>query len=330
MDNYSESVRPQRIVLIGAGKWMRSHHLPVVRRLEDQGILEIAGIWNRTKRTAVELAEEYQVSRVYDSLNEVTDDASLDGAVVCVSREAVYGVVARMRNRALPLLVEKPPGNSSEEGRRLAELIGDRAIVGFNRRYAPVVERFRTIALENSPVHYVDCQFTRTLRTDPRFVSETGIHGINLLEWLLGPVTEVVARAHAGTGTRNRKAQEVYHWQAMLTFDSGSFAHVSFLPRAGFSGERYTAYMQDRTVVLDYGCHFCDDTVSRISVYDARSEKPGWTEEYAEKDRFKREGFINEYNEFIELMRRGTASRSTLDSSWNSLRVCEEIESASG
>ncbi|MFW6368788.1 MAG: Gfo/Idh/MocA family protein [Spirochaetota bacterium] len=314
------------IALIGSGKWMRSHHLPLARRLEDQGELVIAGLWNRTVSTARTLAGLHGVSHVYESIEELLADQSVTGAVVCVSKEAVYRVLSRIASRGWPLLVEKPPGNSVEEAQHLTDMIGDRAIVGFNRRFAPSVGRFKALLEESAPVYHIECQFTRRKRSDSRFVTETGIHAIDLIRWLLGPVSSVHARAYTAKAV-DGGAPVISHWHASLEFDCGASAHISFLPHSGFSGERYTAYAPDRTIVLDYACYHCDGSESRVTSYNADGEISTFERMPGECDPYREEGFVHEYHAFLDLVAGGTPSISTVSSACSSLEIAEQIQS---
>lgn len=325
MSSPSTRNRPPRIALIGAGKWMRSHHLPIVRRLEEQGALTIAGLYNRTVETARELSRQHGISRIYESLNELVSDESLDGVVVCVGREAVYRVLAQIAACPLPLLVEKPPGNSVEEATQLSEMIGDRAIVGFNRRFAPSVTRFRELLESSEPVLHMECQFTRRMRNDEHFVIESGIHGVDLIQWLSGPVAQVRVTASPQKAVSDIRSRVPY-WDASLQFESGATAHMTFVPRAGFAGERYTAYAADRTIILDFGCHFCDVTASRVRSCEASGETITYEFGSCPRDPFLAEGFIHEYHAFLDLITHGAPSASTFSSACASLQICEEIE----
>ena len=178
-----QSRRELSLALIGAGEWVERYHLPTIKRLSDQQNVSIAGIWNRTRAKAEKLARDFDLPKVYGDLQEVIDDHEVDCLAIAVNSRAVGQILRTLAVRDLPLICEKPPGADAAEARELAALITRTNVVAFNRRYMPLNQRFKEF-VDREHIEFVECSFYRRRRDVEEFITETGIHGINLLEYL--------------------------------------------------------------------------------------------------------------------------------------------------
>src|SRR5436309_1353008 len=83
-------------------------------------------------------------TRTYADFRRMLDEVRPDGVWVLVSVPATFAVTAECLRRGFDTLLEKPPGLRTEETRELASLaerLGCRAMVAFNRRFNPYVRR---------------------------------------------------------------------------------------------------------------------------------------------------------------------------------------------
>lgn len=130
--------KPRPIVIVGAGGIVRDAHLPAYRKAG----FTIAGIVNRDRVKAVELAGAFDIGTVFDDLDE---------AVASAPDEVVYDIAlpasSHPRTLArLPLgssvLLQKPMGESLTEAQKIRDICHERklnAAVNFQLRYAPGV-----------------------------------------------------------------------------------------------------------------------------------------------------------------------------------------------
>ncbi len=322
--------RAVRLAFVGAGGWMSRYHLPAAGRLQERGEITMAGIWNRTPEKAARLAEAFSIPRVYESLAELCADPDLDGIVVVVSRVSVYEVMMQLAGSRCPLFVEKPPGDTPQQAEQLAETFGTRCMVGFNRRFVAFHERFAELVEAAPEVHLVECRFTRRGRDDPRFVTESGVHSVNFLEWLLGPITDLQADRYPDP------EGGWLHWRATVRFSSGPTGHLVFLPRSGYACEHYTVHARNRSLTLECATPYSDDSENRIIIRE-QPHRPG--SQNAPKvtvltddteDELERGGFMDEYREFVALVRSGRPSSSGLYESVSSVRISHAIERGGG
>ncbi len=333
-----------RLAFVGASEWMERYHIASALRLREEGLLELHGIWNRTREKARRLAGVYGIGRVYERPEEIVGDANVDGIVVVVSREAAYEILVRLTATRAPILCEKPAGDTPEQARSLGELFDDRGLVGFNRRFAPIVEQFRDrIVGCSGPPYLAECTFARRDRRDPRFITESGVHAVDLLQWLLGPVRSVDPSAiGGGPPAEGRSAADPHTAQsrsatgvplsrrALLRFESNVEAWVSFLPRVGYASERYTVHVPDRTLQLDYGGAYLDSDRSRIMVrrHIAGSEPQVEQIDDRTTDPLESGGFLGEYRAFLDHIGTGKPVRSTFRTAARSVELSHEIEQA--
>lgn len=317
-------MRTIRIAVLGAGEWACARHLPALRALSGEagreaGIdLRIAGIWNRTRDRALRAARAFELPRVYDSLDQVVDDHHLDCFSVLVHPSALSGIVDRLRERRLPIFCEKPPGMTYAESLALARKIHEPNLVAFNRRYMPIGRRYRQMVKELADVYFAECRFYRSGRVIRRFVLETGVHGINFMEFLLGPIREV------GTETLGAPSRGARPRVCRVRFDSGVQGILKFFPSCGSSVERYEVHGKDTSLYLHVPMEYTTDHPGRIIVHRNGREESGVEDESREV--LTAEGFLAEYLDFFTAVADRSPTVSDLNSACNTMRIAEAVE----
>ena len=68
-----------RLGLIGAGKNTRDRHIPGFQKVEG---LEIAAVANRSRASSQSVADQFNISGVYDNWQELLEDPGIDA--VCI------------------------------------------------------------------------------------------------------------------------------------------------------------------------------------------------------------------------------------------------------
>ncbi|GJM62894.1 Gfo/Idh/MocA family oxidoreductase [Persicobacter diffluens] len=126
------------IYIIGAGGIVRDAHLPAYQKVHFQ----VAGITNRTRQRAEELAERFQIPSVYDTVEEMVADAP---------EHAVYDLTL-MPNQFVPtleklpdgaaVLIQKPMGDDYQQTLDILEVCRRKklkAAINCQLRFAPYV-----------------------------------------------------------------------------------------------------------------------------------------------------------------------------------------------
>jgi predicted dehydrogenase len=116
------------IVLAGArghGRW----HLDNIRRLQDKGIVRLAGICELTPLTAGELPEGLGTPRQSPDFGALLDSTGATAAVICTPIPTHTDLALTAAERGVHILLEKPPAPSYAEFRRMADGVAAAGVV---------------------------------------------------------------------------------------------------------------------------------------------------------------------------------------------------------
>jgi predicted dehydrogenase len=320
-----ESRRELRLAFIGAGEWVEKYHLPTIKRLSGRQIVSITGIWNRTRPKAEKLARDFDLPKVYEDLQEVIDDREVSCLAVAVNSRAVGQILRTLAIRELPLLCEKPPGADSAEARELAELITSTNVVAFNRRYMPVNQRFKEF-VDGEQIEFVECSFYRRHRDVEEFITETGIHGINLLEYLFGEICKVETERWKVPGT------STYNWLAHLCFSSGLRGLLKFFPFSGINMEKVEVNGRDVTASVTAAHPLTDarEGFIRTERHDDNGEPVVQILDQKDLDPLCAGGFEGEYRDFLAALQENRRTLSNFQNAWQSVVIAEAVQNGGG
>ncbi|MER5434574.1 Gfo/Idh/MocA family oxidoreductase [Streptomyces sp. NPDC002588] len=122
------SSRSIDIVLAGArghGRW----HLDNIRRLQDKGIVRLAGICELTPLTADEIPEGLGTPEQSADFGALLDATGARVAVICTPIPTHTDLALMAAERGVHLLLEKPPAPSYAEFRRMADGVAEAGVV---------------------------------------------------------------------------------------------------------------------------------------------------------------------------------------------------------
>lgn len=113
-----EDVRPVRLALIGLGMATRPH----LEALADPTCgAEVAGLYNRTRARA-EAAADSRGYRVFDSLDEIANDADVEGVILTTPPDQRLEIVETMARAGKHILMEKPVERTVAAALNLVEI----------------------------------------------------------------------------------------------------------------------------------------------------------------------------------------------------------------
>ena len=244
-----------RVGFVGAGNYASSMLLP---HLAKHPGVDLARVATRRSLSAVNAQRRFGFGESGTDADAVIEDPSLD-AVFIVTRHSSHAELAcRALEAGKAVFVEKPLALSGEELDRVLATVdatdNDRILVGFNRRYAPLLVEMRARFGESSEptnARYLvnagrlapDSWYRDSNVQGSRFVGEGG-HFVDTLSWWIGsdPV-EVVTMPAAGPD----------ELQMSLRYDDGSLATITYLTNAHrrFPKETFEASRGGRTARLD-------------------------------------------------------------------------------
>ena len=183
-----------RIGFVGAGNYASSMLLPHLARLGTANLAHVA----TTKSLSAENAQQkFGFTTASTDSDAVFNDESLD-AIFVVTRHATHAkLVCRALETGKAVFVEKPLALTRDETDAIAEAIiktgNDRLMVGFNRRFAPLLTAMRSDfggLAASSNIRYLvnagklaaDSWYLNEEAEGSRFAGEGG-HFIDTLSW---------------------------------------------------------------------------------------------------------------------------------------------------
>ena len=141
-----------KFCMIGCGEHAVSSHGPALALyVASRPGLELAGCCDVDASKAEQFRERFGFSRAYTDIDAMLDAERPDAAALVVPVRLTCDIGARVLSRGVPLLIEKPPGETVREVDCLmaaarAGGCGGREVphqVAFNRRYVPLLAELR-------------------------------------------------------------------------------------------------------------------------------------------------------------------------------------------
>ena len=244
-----------RVGAIGCGGRGRGH-LACLQSFED---VELVAVCDPAPESLDRAGSEFGVARRYSDAGALLDGEELDAVIVAtpahLNAEAALGCLAR----GIDTLLEKPPGMSAAETRRLrdaAERSGARGMVAWDRRFNPFVLEARKAIEERGPIVQLVGEFHKSMaRLDtgrfPEIVIdnillETTSHAIDLVRALAGSDVEEV---HSVVRRRISRYKDIH--AAVVSFENGCVATIianfttdARLERYEIHGHYISAYLE--------------------------------------------------------------------------------------
>ena len=132
------------IGIIGCGAISRNRHAPEYAANPD---CRITGYYDVTRENALDLSKIYG-GRVFESLEALLEDKSIDAVSVCTSNDSHAPVTIAALEAGKHVLCEKPMATAIEDGIKMIEAAkasGRQLMIGHNQRLSPAHLRAREI-----------------------------------------------------------------------------------------------------------------------------------------------------------------------------------------
>ncbi|HOK55776.1 MAG TPA: Gfo/Idh/MocA family oxidoreductase [bacterium] len=129
------------------------------------------------------------------------DENEFDGVYIIMPPYHLYDIVIDALNRKLNVFIEKPPGITKFQTQNMADLAiknNCKTMVGFNRRFIPLLRKVKEIVEKKGPIIQVVSTFYKNMY--PNFLYYNGavdiltcdgIHAVDTLRWLCGEVKKI-------------------------------------------------------------------------------------------------------------------------------------------
>jgi predicted dehydrogenase len=193
--------------IIGVGDVTERKSGPAFQQAERS---ELVAVMRRQGDLAADYARRHDVARWYDDADELIGDPNVDAVYVATPPDSHRDYVLRAARAGKPVYVEKPMARTAAECQEMisaCRTAGTPLFVAYYRRAMP---RFRTVRDLLSSGRIGDLR-TVSIRNEKPGVAgaensqwrvrpevsggghfvDLGSHALDLLDWLLGPVTSV-------------------------------------------------------------------------------------------------------------------------------------------
>jgi predicted dehydrogenase/threonine dehydrogenase-like Zn-dependent dehydrogenase len=142
----STAGQPLAIGFIGAGNYASSMLLPHLARLET---VRLAHVATTRSLSAVNAQRRFGFMTASTSAGAVLDDKSLDAIFIVTRHHTHAELVCQALQTGKAVFVEKPLALTSEELEEIIDVVNstgnDRLMVGFNRRFAPMLVQLKSV-----------------------------------------------------------------------------------------------------------------------------------------------------------------------------------------
>jgi predicted dehydrogenase/threonine dehydrogenase-like Zn-dependent dehydrogenase len=247
--------RPVRVGFIGAGNYARSMLLP---HLNGDQRVELKRVATARSLSAMNAQRRFDFATATTGAESVLDDDEIDVVFITTRHHSHADLTCRALERGKAVFVEKPLALSLDELDRVLDVVArtgnDRLMVGFNRRFAPLLvgmkERFGPAARPGAARYLVNAGglapgswYANESLEGSRFVGEGG-HFIDTLSWWFDASP---ARVYAVEGP---SANDVL---VTIDFEDGSVATIAYVTGGNnrFPKESFDATGGGRAARLD-------------------------------------------------------------------------------
>jgi virulence factor len=313
-----------RVAMVGAGRHACRVHYPSLAMLDDAEIVAVAEL-SEERRKGV--CTEYGIPAGYEDYRKMLSEVEPDAVYVILPHLPAYPVALDCLKKGFNVFMEKPPGITVAQSQflaRAAEAKGCISMVGFQRRYAPLVREAQRLAAERGGSDLISCRFHKnawglnlyeyheTKGVD--ILTCDAIHAVDLMRCLGGEVVKVasdVRTVHVGCADL---------FVAVLKFESGA---TGVFEASWTSGHR----------VLEFDLH----ARGLVANVDVEKEMRVYADDKDEPERFSAEavgggsayvvtrGFHAESARFIECVRRGELPETHLGDSVKTMELVDRI-----
>ena len=233
-----------RLALVGAGGHATHLHAPALQhyRRTFPGRVSVA-VCDTDAARMHEAVDGFGFDDGYTDVETLRREFKPDAAMLIVPIAVTWPMVQTFLPDRIPLLIEKPLGEDLDQARMLTEAVVAAdvpATVSLNRRFDPGYRLACHWLAERGPLRAVHGSQLRVRRRDDYFVWGTGIHLIDPICALTGPL-RLVTQAVRVPGTDHDT------WRlARLESDTGTAVTICIMPACGrmeehtrFAGEGF-------------------------------------------------------------------------------------------
>lgn len=307
------------IALIGAGGMANGVHYPSLAECEDVNLVGLSDLVESKLQTT---AERFEIEHTFTDYRKMLETTSPDAVYVLMPPQHLFPIVIHCLSQGHHVFIEKPPGITLHQTKEMAlasEKNGCKTIVGFNRRYIPLMQKVKAVVEENGPI--IQCMSTFH-KNAPNALYYDGvidvltcdaIHAVDTLRWLGGGEVQAVASDINSFGSERENS-----FNALVKFTSGASGYLCTNWAVG--GRIHTFEMHAQGV----STYINPDAGGSAKIYTSEGITEITTEEAADSDAtHKTYGFYGESRHFVDCIQQ---DRQPLTSFTDAVKTMELVQ----
>lgn len=304
-----------RVGVIGVGYVSSNNFMPVLPRFDD---VEIVGIMANHLEKAQKAQRMCGAENAVASIEDLVE-LGLDGAFVLTPKQCHAEQIEFLLTHGVNVYSEKPMATTLRDAEHMVELsekTGKKLMIGFNRRYAPVVQKAKAVYTDILPDVIIG-QKNRPA-TEYHATLENAIHIVDLMRYFGGEVSEVHAR------TKYTDPDYETYTTAMLEFENGATGMLIADRSSGQWEENIEIHGGNHTVKINMP----DD----VTIVDGEAEHRtsmtpmamGWAKS---EDKL---GFTNSIRHFIDCLENDTTPITNAQDALKTHQLMDRILRSAG
>ena len=287
------------IALIGAGGMANGVHYPSLAEFED---VNLVGLCDLVPSKLQATAERFQIENTFTDYKQMLEKTTPDAVYVLMPPQHLYPPVIHSLSQGHHVFIEKPPALTLHQIREMAlvaERKGCKTMVGFNRRFIPLMRQVKEIVEEKGPI--IQCMSTFH-KNSPAALYYDGvidvltcdaIHAVDTLRWLGGGEVKAVA-----SDINSFDSDRENSFNAIVKFDSGASGYLCTNWAVG--GRIHIFEMHARGI----SAYINPDVGGKAVIHSSDGVKEITTVEVAGTDEnHKAYGFYGESRHFVDCIR---------------------------
>jgi predicted dehydrogenase len=306
-----------KIVIIGAGAHSRGNHLPALARIatERTRMVTLAAVCDLKAEVACEAAREFGFGRFYTDIDEMLSAEKPDACVAVTPIPVTASVAAKVIDRGVPLLMEKPIGSNLQEGRDVVDRAKKSRVpvmVSLNRRFDPAL-RAAMAWLGDREIDAVHARMIRRNRRERRFFVDAGIHPVDTMREIGGEVTEHEVVDAGPPGARSITV--------LMRYQNRTRGHLEIYRQCGHEAEAYDVFGKGFHVNIRVGGRDMGEATAwqggaKVLEFRTPQDEPV----------FSRNGTYDETCAFIDGVAQGRPLRPNPGDAYPTLEICHAID----
>ena len=262
-----------RVAVIGCGSRGRGH-MKILSEFDDTTLVAACDPVEAARNDA---ADRFNIPNRYENIEALLDSETLDAIFVATPAHLNGEAALPCFERGVHTLLEKPPGMSVSETvalRSAAERTGAKGMVGWNRRFHPIILEAKRRVTERGPVTQIVGEFHKSITRlaqsgkfpehlmDNMFL-ETPIHALDAIRAI---AEAEVQEVHSVVQRTISDYKDVH--AALILFDNGCVAQHIANYTTDARLERYEIHGRDISAYLEgvsHGTVFCDGTQHKLT-----------------------------------------------------------------